>query len=626
VADDKLSLAGIRILWANRPRETLSNQLIPCFPSAELKAYSLTRSEVNFLMTGLSPFYTKVLDGLSRVVANAIGADRESSRIILRESVVLISYVLVDRILRLNKVLVQEGATGLGVANQNGVSLPKTNAHLLGLVDGSQEFNQYLLLRLASSIWNLAALKVDRPLLSDVRNATPISNLNFDHPGILTRIKRKIYRILSAHLGRFPALRLANIEAALLDKGLYGMGKLMWPYPLLSDGVHDRKLSLRKQLLLQLSEEIGGTVCDELFLQQVGLNESDAKRAKEIFFELLLELIPPDRLEGIPHYLTCERNLKSLAAPALFFCGMPSDEEIHWVAAARKLRIPVIGVQHGVHYGFTNQACFVETELAYCDYFMSWGWDQFPMHPLCQDIRAIALPSPWLSERAKTWRRVPSLRLNGRAERPHDVLLMSDRIQAFPPTVSTLRMSRLDFLGQLNSAISGIVSELAQRRIRVLNKPYNYTSRDMQATVLDRLTADFPGYYCEYERLDKGLSVKLLQSAWIVLWDEPGTGFFECLVGGIPSMVYWERLTSREEDYARPYFERLEAVGLLHASPSTMAVAVEQFLSDPEVWLADEERSAVIREVTDRFSKTDDDWSKQWAEALKFLANDLVRA
>ena len=527
----------IRVLWANHPGESLDGNMVSFFPDADSNAQSLSPSEVGFLMTGLSPVYDEVLDTFSHLAASETGLDKASYQVILREPVVLITYLLLDRMLRLNKVLGQTGRLGLNVATRNGVSLPKTTSHLIGLVDGSQEFNQYLISSLASKIWQLPSLILERSQPQDVRNPTPTRNLNFDHPSFLVRINRKIFRTFSSCFGKIPALRLANVEAALLDKGLYGVDKLMWLHPLPFDNTHDRNFSLRQKLRRQLSKALGSVLCEEFFSQHFGLGKREAQKALGVFSELLLELTPPDRLEGMPRYLKCEQHLKTLGAPALVFCGMPSGEDIHWIAAARKLRIPVIGVQHGVHYGFTNHACFIETELAYCDCFVTWGWDQFPTHPLSRDTKAIVLPSPWLSERANKWKSVPSLRKGGRSSRPHDVLLMSDRIQSFPPSIYTLRMSRLDFLSQLNSSTSGIVSELAHRRIRVLHKPYNYTSRDIQAKVHDRLAIDFPDYYSEYKELDKGLSLRLMQSAWLVLWDEPGTGFFECLLGGIPSMV-----------------------------------------------------------------------------------------
>lgn len=614
---DHQSQAVMRILWANRPGEPLADRLIPCFPSVEPNANRLNGSEISFLNEGLSPFYEKILEALSLVVATTVEADRESCRVILRESVVLITYTLVDRILRLNRVIAQRGQESISVATQrSGGLLPKTNAHLIGLVDGSQEFNQYLLFRLATSIWQLADSKLDMAPLADVRNVKPIRNLNFDQPGLLIRIKRKISRVLSAHLGRVPALRLANIDSALLDKGLYGVGKLIWlDTPSLS-GAQERNFSLRERLLPLLSEEINETLRDHLFIERIGLDEVSAESAAFLFCELLLELIPPNRLEDIRDVSAYEQSLRAISAPALFFCSMPSDEEIRWIAAAKKMCIPVIGVQHGVHYGFSMQSCHIELEYAYCDKFITWGWTTLPKHKLCNGIELIPLPSPSLTERRKIWREIENLTDGARMSRAHDVLWMTDRLYNFPPTLSTLRVSRLDHLDEISRSMTEVVERLTVGGVRILHKPFNYTSADVQSHLLDSFQRSCHKNYEVFPNLDKGLTVELLTCCWIVIWDEPGTGFFECLLAGIPTMLLWDRLISHEEAYARDIFMELEKVGVIHTTAESLASGIDDFINLPSKWLSDECRQSAIAKVIDRFSSVNNKWDSFWKSML----------
>ncbi|MES2770808.1 MAG: hypothetical protein V4623_02350 [Pseudomonadota bacterium] len=618
-----MSLIKQRVLWANYPGEVLAKELLPCFPSLASTTYRLDQSEVRFLMTALSPLYSQMLETLANPVAAASGVEPEQCKIILRESVVLITYTLFDRMFRLAKILADENLEGLVVATQQGI-YPTSNGQLSALTDGSPEFNQYLIVQLAASIWAIPEVRLASPMLNDVRNTKKTNNLNFAQPGLWQRVRRKWSKIISRQFGTFPTLRLANIDDPLLDGGLYAAGQLLWLEDLSHENDTQRDHALRNTLAEQLKAGFFSVLTDQILSRLGKLAPFVPARVAAIYSKLLSELIPPERLEGIAAYPKYEAKLASLSAPALFFCAMPGGQDIHWIAAAKKLRIPVVGVQHGAHYGFSSQPCFLDTEFAYCDKFVTWGWSDFPQHPLSSKIRAIALPSPWLSERASLWKQIQTLRQGQgqRQRRPHDVLLMSDRIQVFPPSVSTLRMSRVDFLPEINRTLQALVSELAQRKIRLLNKPFNYTSRDIQRQVLDGLLHEFPEHYAEYEKLDKGLTQNLLERAWLVLWDEPGTGFFECLVGGIPCMVCWERMTSCEEDYARPYFQKLEDVGLLHSSPTSLAKAIQCFLNEPEAWLNDRERNTVIRQVTDRFAQTDKAWNIAWKAALKTLASD----
>ena len=607
-----------RLLWSNFPGEVLADGLIPCFPLPGPGAHALTSDEVGFLTRELSPVYANILEVLSRGVSTATEMDQSSCRTILRESVVFITYTLVDRILRLQKIISQLDMKEVVVPAPVEVASLRTNQEFGLMVEGSQLFNQHLVSKLASSIWGVPEVLVDRPLLSNVRNRKPIGNLNFDNPDLFIRLKRKISRFLSNYTGSIPALRLAHIESVLLDKGLYGKDKLIWLDAPILKKVTEQDAFLRKALLPKLLTGLSGMLLNDLFVKQLGMTKSNATRAVKVYCQLLLELIPAANLEGIGHHLECERHLKSLSAPALFICG-PGGGDIYWIAAARKLKIPIVGVQHGAHYGFVNHDCFIERELYFCDSFISWGWTEFPNDERYAGKRVISLPSPWLTERVKLWKNLPSLKSGKRANRPHDVLLMTDRLQPFPPTITTIRMSRRDFLGVLNSSTRNIVSELCHAKIRVLHKPFNYTSRDIQGAVLDKLSRDFPSHYSEYKKLNKGLTESLILSGWMMVWDEPGTGFFECLVSEIPTMLYWERLTSHEELHTRKYFEQLERVGLLHTSHITLRRAVQEFLESPDEWLNNPERTRVIREVRSQFSDTENSWRHSWRAALKLM-------
>ncbi len=221
-----------RIVWANRPGEPISNELAPAFPIGESGDPGLDITEVRLLTTALSGLYTHIIQHLARHVALARSLDVQACEIILRESIVLVTYALADRTLRLVKALAQEKLEDLTVAAAQEYVWPETNSEFSALVEGSQNFNQFLICRLASSIFGIPTVTAPRALMGDVRNLKAVNNRNFDSPPPGIRALRKIARILSRFSGKVPALRLANIEGPLLDQGLYGFGKLRWLDPL----------------------------------------------------------------------------------------------------------------------------------------------------------------------------------------------------------------------------------------------------------------------------------------------------------------------------------------------------------------------------------------------------------
>lgn len=599
-----------KIIWANYVGEACDSNLFFCFPSQFSKETFFDKRDLDFLVKDISPFYETLINTISDAIEKILPSETPSLvyRILLREPVVLLTYALLDRIIRLNKVIAKNHNLAVGASY---LCRPQINMGLSTLIDGSQTYNQYILSRLSASIWNLPVQHYDKKTICDARSAKQVQNLNFDQPSLIRRVNRKISKLISARFGAIPALRLANIDSVLIDHKLYGCGKLKWLNQIDLVDFKSEDLALRGLLVNAISEPVNVAMKD--VYSHMGVFDVQMKsHISKMFSELLIEAMPSQRLESANSFCLYENELKKIKPPAIFFCGMPSDSEIFMLAAAQLQGISIIGVQHGAHYGFVEQPCFNELEFAYCDKFVTWGWEKTIKNASNQKVRAVPLPSPWLSVRKNQWSRLVRLDVKNRYARNYDVLFMLDRIQVYPTTVNTLRLSRVDFLSQMNNSCAKNFSQLIDRDIRVLVKPFNYTSRDAQGDLLDYFVSTFPRNFSEYKRLDKGLTKELLEMAWIVIWDEPGTGFFECLLSGIPTMVYWDKLTSKEESHAQPFFSELADVGLLHSDAGRMAEEVSNFLEDPDVWLKNTSRLLAIQRVLDYFSRTDENWSSSW--------------
>lgn len=610
------NLATRRVIWANHQNEVLRDDFIPCFPTIESKSGSLSCRLITEAFDELSPIYSNILSCLSESLVAGNKDNKLSFEIGLREPVVLIGYTLLDRILRLRKVLSENQHLKLAIADASEVVFPDSNQKLIAFVDGSQSFNQYLIARLGSAIWNLPTLSLENKSKSDARNSLSVENLTFSRRNLWRRIKHRASRFLSSRFGRVPALRLANIDEWLLDQGVYGPKKLIWVNPLEIRKKAVRDPELRQRSIGIMILEVADVIANRLFFDLLGFSEADAKKAANEFCRLMVELIPPNRFEGMKFELGCEAYLKSSRAPALVFCGVPGDEGILWIMAAKKLLIPVIGVQHGAHYGFSKHWCHIELEYFFCDKFVTWGWSKLPESQHCSGVETIPLPSPWLSERQRKWRSINVITKKSRFRRRYDVLWMTDRMTMFPSTVSTLRIFRFDLLSQLNQTMFLTADLLMSSGVRILHKPFNYTSADVQSGLIKSLSSLHPDHYTVHSRLDKGLTKSLLKDCNIVLWDEPGTGFFECLVSGIPSILLWDRTVSREESYAVDAFNTLESAQLVHRTPAGVRDAVSAILDDPVGWMADGRRKDAIADVVDSFARTRPNWQKEWDKAV----------
>ena len=610
-----------KIIWANTIDDKLPLEYLAFFPTGSELDNKLDKIDISFLQEELSPLYQAVISVVTTYCSKFYNLEAPALEVILREPLVLITYTFMDRLLRYKKLLSNKdyGIADLNVANAGPPIWPRTESQLVELLNNSQKFQQYLLMEIGK-IWKIKSFSENRLSSLDVRNFPLSRNNTFKAPNVYSRIKQKIGKLFSSYTGSFAALPLANIEAHLLDKGLYGTGKLAW---LSSKAVNLKDLHNQfrnEELRTLLVHEIDRGVADiySTLMSKCDVNDIiPIKESLKCLGVLASELIPVERLEGSYGYQECSSRLRQKPLRALLFCGMPGRFDIFWIAAAKTIKLPIVGIQHGAHYGFIEHSNYVELEYAYCDSFITWGWHQRLKHRLSKKIEIISLPSPSISERTKKWASITSLKSGQRHMRPFDVLLMTDRLQMFPPTLSTLRMSRCDFISQIEDFMTGVISGLAQREIRVLHKPYNNVALKIQSGVLASFAQLYPKHYFIQNQLDKGLTESMLKQAWIVVWDEPGTGFFECLAAGIPTMLYWDRLIGRESPNAEEVFLNLESVGLLHNNVNSTVNAISAFLNSPERWLEDLSRKKVIDDALELYAKKDLKWSETWKMTLK---------
>lgn len=600
----------MRALAVASPGERLPDGFARFFPDEADRSSALSPSDIASLTDGVSAVYAAATKGTAAALSARLGVDPRAALVVARDPLVLITHVFLDRLLRLKRFVEREGA-GAWSAPRGPLEAPVLWTSLVTSATASREFNEALLGRVAA-VWRLDAAA--RPPAPVAAKAASFGNLNFAAPGIGRRIAWKTARVSSRVAGRLPTLGLAYAESCFLDSRLIGplkMADLNGPQDGQAPPADD---DLRRAVVLDGCAAARPAL--DALLAAWGFDAAERAAAILAHAELCAELFPRARLEDLPRRLRgAEATLARFAGRPLLLSEVGDDRTACLLAAARTLGMPVIGIQHGAAYGFVDAACYTEFEYAQLDRFVTWGWSRMPDHPLSRGIETIPLPSPWLSERARRWRRelpAPS------AGREWDVLLMTERIARFPATLTTVRMNRLDALAALDSELTGLVRELTARKLRVLHKPFNAASAEAQGGAIAALRAAGGGY-ATHDRLDKGLYAELLASVGMVVWDEPGGGIFECLVSGIPSLLLWTRARYPMSPRAVAPFKALEEAGVMHRSPESLAEAAAAVGRDPAGWLRDPRRAALIAAACRELAWADDGWAAPWRGFLDSL-------
>ena len=114
----------------------------------------------------------------------------------------------------------------------------------------------------------------------------------------------------------------------------------------------------------------------------------------------------------------------------------------------------------------------------------------------------------------------------------------------------------------------------------------------------------------------KGLTIKLIKTCRILLYDQIGSGTLEAFTSEVPTIVYWKRIYSREAPWAKELVADLEQYGVVHSEPDTLAKEIKTYLADPEDWMNNYGRKQAIKAFCEKFALTDSRWYDKWKEFL----------
>ncbi|WP_243394717.1 hypothetical protein [Leptospira adleri] len=285
------------------------------------------------------------------------------------------------------------------------------------------------------------------------------------------------------------------------------------------------------------------------------------------------------------------------------------------IAAAKSIGHKIIKAQHGGHYGYLRDISpVIESELPSADIFLTWGWTKMHEGKQLEHIKTIPLPSPWLSERKKYWKDVKAGRTG-----EYDVLWMPQMMKRFTGAPQGGSSIRKDVIHEFSKYMIDFIQKTTENKIKVYAKPYNPLTVALLNHTYSRLKEIGGEYYTCSETFDKGLTKNLIERCKIVLWDQPGTGFLECLSSEIPTMILWDRLYCEEESWTEDSFKKLEEVGVIHRTSESLVNEIVEFKRNTSAWSENSRRKKACSEFSAQFALTSKRWAKEWKKFLKTL-------
>lgn len=583
------------------------------FPTEDGRGLALEPRDTQALLERPSTYYAALSRSIAERMAGELEVGHAAASVLARDPTVLLTYLFLDRAVRVLRLVQREGVDTLAVPDVR--DDPADRLEWLRVRSStSAVFNQMVLSR-AAEAWGLPRVDFSGEFPAEPASPKKAAlNNNFTAPSVARRVQWKLCRLLSRRWGRIPTSGLSYSTENFLN------GFMFWPGRLADLGgvfppLRPVDAALRRRVLAAAIEACAPEW--RALLESFGASAEVSERSVPIWRDFVVLHYPTTLLEDAPANLaTASAELRPFRRSALLFSETGDTRSQTMLAAAREAGLRVVGFQHGAHYGFAPHAVFVEQEFAHCDAFVGWGWTELPNHPLTRNVKTISMPAPWLSDRGRRWRSL----LTRPSTKRWDVLLMTDKFFKFPPTLYTNRAGRMDFLADYCRNLEQVVRALTGEGLTVLHHPFDRMSAAVQAGTLARLERELDGRYVLDGCFDKGLTAELIGKAKLTVWDEPGTGWFECLIAGVPSLLMWPRLPVAEEPYARPLFDSVERVGVSHHKAESLAAEAARCAADPRAWLSRPDRAAAVGALCRRYAWTQDDWPKPWARFVKELA------
>jgi hypothetical protein len=586
------------------------------FPSESSPGVSFSQQEVLAQSARYAPLYAELSAAIASALTRERGMPPAAAAVLTRKAVVPLTHCFFDRLLRLHRLLEGRRGDPPAVAQAPSFAAPALVEDLQALAVGSDAFNAWVLSRLAP-VWELPAVPAPAAAAADpAPAAAPFVNRNFGGATLLGKLRKRLARKLG--WGRVPALSMAYDTDPLMENGLYGPGRLADLYRPSPPPAVPPDAALREAALAGPAGLCAPAL--RAFLAASGVGDAVVQgRALAAFSAFLRDAFPTGLLESAaPELAAARERLAPYAGRWLLLEGAGDHFSVMMVAAAKTLGIKVAGCQHGGIYGHLLDIASVnELEYPFYDRFLTWGWTRLPEHPAYRGLTAEPLPNPWLSERRRLWRERPPLPPSAAPDKPYGFLLMTNKVYPFTPAPAGADVARVDRLADFAAALKDLAAAAARRGEAILNKPYAGATVGLLRGTYSELESS-PAFRVAATR-DKGLTKELVDQCRMVLWDQPASGFIECLASGIPTMVHWSRFYNREVAWAEPCFSELEAVGLVHRGVETLFDELARFRSTPEAWMAEPRRAAAVARFLGEYGLTDERWTQRWKDYLRGL-------
>jgi putative transferase (TIGR04331 family) len=593
-------------------------QLLSVFPRERGdRAYRASLDELLQRSKLQSTYYDELLPKLVPVFKTYMHAAGNEAGHLIRPALVTVTSLFVDLLIRVLHRIRQQQSVNIAVVEVE----PIIGFQWLSEITQTWHINQEIIQRIMVALGYKKIAALNQENYPEYPSSHTQKNLIFrpQQPGLygfLSRLLNPFFGLLEKipnNSAKFQSLGFT------MDRYYLAKHRLLGPFSSLQKRLNiqlvpsSKDLNLRENLFMEIEEIIKPQF--ELFFSQIEQHfySDELRQLSLAYVQIVIDWFPIGFLEGLSSNIKKIRQNSNIEH-TVGIIGHSLTSDLGYLAStvARLAGKTVIGVQHGGHYGYIDDFSQAgQSEYAHYEKFITWGWTNIDEHlPQC---KTIPLPSPKLSEQPFKSNYLDGIK--SQQTKTHDVLFLSNQFHRFPH-ISTCGASRVDFIDDITSSQESLMRALKKVGLTISHKPYNMKFLDLYPAHYHQLEiAGGTGYHL-LRSTHKGLTVKLIKTCRILVWDQIGSGTLEAFTSEVPTIVYWKRIYSREAPWARNLVAGLEQQGVVHSDPETLAQEIKIYLADPLAWMNNDSRKKAIKAFCEKFALTDPLWYDKWKSFL----------
>ena len=312
-----------------------------------------------------------------------------------------------------------------------------------------------------------------------------------------------------------------------------------------------------------------------------------------ILSSMFFNYLPTCYLEGFNKLKVVAHEIGFPKSPKFIFTSNSySTDEVfkYWSAVKAEEGVKYIIGQHGANFG-TSRFLSPSVEEEICDTFLTWGWGNNSLNYKPSFIFKIV--NKKLSPDPKGGLLLIQLPIDYRRNTWDSV---NQHLKYFED--QKIFVSNLSESIRRNTLI----------RLHGLSKTQKFREDLKWLEFDDNLKLNY----------NQGSFFSLLSKSRLVVHSYDSTGFLEALALNVPTMAFWQNGFDHLVSEAKPYYQELVDIGILHLSPKSISEKINNEWADIELWW----NRLEVQKVRNRFCEQ---YARQIEKPIQELNNLLTK-